>query len=233
MKTTVIGATLNEIEAIQVVLPELAKSGADEVLIVDGGSTDGTVEFCRDFGEPVKILENCVGGYGAAIKAGVQVASGDIVIEFPPDGNSLAEKIPEVVEEIKKGYDFVIVSRYKDGAKSHDDDFMTAIGNWGFTTMTNLLFGTSFTDVLVGYRAYRRPAFFKLGLDSPGLSWVAQEAIRFATHGFKCGEIGGDEPERIGGVRKMRIFKTGFEILFLILREYRYMKSQPKRTVSA
>lgn len=233
MKTTVIGATLNEIEAIQVVLPELAASPADEVLIVDGGSTDGTVEFCREFGGKVKILENCTGGYGAAIMAGVKAATGDIVIEFPPDGNSLAEKIPEVTAEIEKGYDFVIVSRYKDGAKSHDDDFMTAIGNWGFTTMTNLLFGSSFTDVLVGYRAYRRPALFELELTSPGLSWVAQEAIRFSTHGFKCGEIGGDEPERIGGVRKMKIFKTGFEILFLILREWRMKKSLPKRTVSA
>lgn len=230
LKTTVIGATLNEIEAIQVVLPELAESSADEVLIVDGGSTDGTVEYCRNFGGKVKILENCVGGYGAAIMAGVKASNGDIIIEFPPDGNSLAEKIPEVVEEIKKGYDFVIVSRYKDGAKSHDDDFMTAIGNWGFTTLTNLLFGTSYTDVLVGYRAYRKSAFFELGLDSPGLSWVAQEAIRFATHGFKVGDIGGDEPERIGGERKMRIFKTGFEILSLIFREYRHMKNQPKRT---
>lgn len=228
MKTTLIGATLNEIEAIQVVLPELDQSCVDEVIIVDGGSTDGTVEYCREFGGKVRLLENCVGGYGAAIMAGVEAATGDIVIEFPPDGNSLAEKIPEVIEEIKKGNDFVIVSRYKDGAKSHDDDFMTSIGNWGFTTLTNFLFGTSYTDVLVGYRAYRKPAIFELGLDSPGLSWVAQEAIRFATHGFKVGEIGGDEPERLGGERKMRIFGTGFEILFLIFREYRHMRKQKK-----
>lgn len=229
LRTTVIGATLNEIEAIQVVLPELEQSSADEILIVDGGSTDGTVEYCRNFGGKVRLLENCFGGYGAAIMEGVKASTGDIVIEFPPDGNSLAERIPAVVEEIEKGYDFVIVSRYKDGAKSHDDDFMTAIGNWGFTTLTNMMFGTSYTDVLVGYRAYRKSALFELGLDSPGLSWVAQEAIRFATHGFKVGDIGGDEPERIGGERKMRIFKTGFEILSLMFQEYRYMKSEKKR----
>ena len=233
MKTTVIGATLNEIEAIQVVLPELAASPADEVLIVDGGSTDGTIEFCKSFGGKVKILENCVGGYGAAINKGIHAATGDIIIEFPPDGNSLAEKIGPVAAEIEKGYDFVIVSRYKDGAKSHDDDFMTAIGNWGFTTMTNILFGTSYTDTLVGFRAHRKEAFLKLGMDTPGLSWPMQEAIRFHTFGYKCGEIGGDEPERIGGVRKMKIFKTGWEILALVFREWRVKKSLPKRMVSA
>jgi hypothetical protein len=89
----------------------------------------------------------------------VKVARGDIIIEFPPDGNSLPEKIPEVIAAIEKGHDFVIVSRYKDGAKSHDDDFMTAIGNKLFTTLTNVLFRTSYTDVLVGYRAYRKSTF--------------------------------------------------------------------------
>ncbi len=247
MKTTLVGATLNEIEAMRVVLPELAKSGVDEILIVDGGSTDGTVEFCRKAG--VTVLEHGPGGYGSAIKAGVEAATGDIVIEFPPDGNSLAEKIPEVVAEIEKGYDFVVVSRYKDGAKSYDDDFMTAMGNRIFTGMTNLLFGTAYTDLLVGFRAYRRPAFFELdlspdnlqrrstifGLDlnARGCSWPAQESIRFATHGFKVGEIGGDEPDRIGGVRKMKIIKTGFEILFLIFREWRYEKKRSRSKAAA
>jgi len=217
MKTTLIAATLNEIEAVQVVLPQIDKSWVDEIIIVDGGSTDGTVEYCRQNGYHVLVQQGR--GYGAAIRGGVKIAQGDIIIEFPPDGNSLASKIPELLTEMKKGYDLVIVSRYKDGAKSYDDDIMTAFGNRMFTFLTNKLFNAPYTDVLVGFRAYRKEAFHKLNLDAEGLSWPAQSAIRFAQHGLRVGEIAGDEPPRIGGQRKMRIVRTGFEILFLIFRE--------------
>jgi glycosyltransferase involved in cell wall biosynthesis len=227
MKTTLIAATLNEIEAVQVVLPQIDKSWVDEIIITDGGSTDGTVEYCKKHGYTV--VQQKGKGYGSAIQEAVKVAKGDIIIEFPPDGNSLPEKIPEAVAAIENGHDFVIVSRYKDGAKSYDDDFMTSIGNKLFTALTNLLFGTSYTDVLVGYRAYRKEYFHQLNLDSDGLSWPLQEAIRFARSGVRVGEIPGDEPKRVGGQRKMRVFKTGWEILSVLIREYRMMRNDKRK----
>lgn len=226
MKTTLIAATLNEIEAVQVVLPQIDKSWVDEIIITDGGSTDGTIEYCQQNGYTV--VRQTGRGYGSAIRQGVSAASRDIIIEFPPDGNSMPEKILEVVAEIEKGYDFVIVSRYKNGARSHDDDIMTGVGNKTFTALTNKMFGTSYTDVLVGYRAYRKELFPTPNLDAEGLSWPLQEAVRFATHGYRVGEIGGDEPERIGGERKMKPFKTGWEILSLMLKEYRIMKNDKR-----
>lgn len=229
MRATLIAATLNEIEAVQIVLPQINRSWVDEIIIVDGGSTDGTVDYCRQNG--YRVLELQGRGYGAAMRAGVEAAKGEVVIEFPPDGNSLPSKIPELLAEMEKGYDLVIVSRYKSGAKSYDDDFMTALGNRMFTFLTNLLFKAAYTDVLVGFRAHRKEAFNQLGLDAEGLSWPAQSAIRFAHHEFRVGEIPGDEPNRIGGQRKMRIFKTGFEILFLIFREYQRAWKTPRRNV--
>ena len=223
MRCTLIGCTLNEIEAVQVVLPELRRQPLDEILIVDGGSTDGTIEWCRANG--FQVIVHRERGYGNAIRAGVKAATGDVIIEFPPDGNSLADRIPALLEAIHNGCDFVIVSRYKDGAKSYDDDAMTALGNWMFTFMTNRLFGTSYTDVLVGYRGYRKAVFDRIAWDAAGLSWPLQSAVRFAqVPGVRIGEIGGDEPDRIGGQRKMRIFGTGWEILKLLFREYRLMK---------
>ncbi len=190
----------------------------NEIIIADGGSTDGTVEYCKSMG--YQVVQQVGRGYGFGIRAAVEIATGDVIIEFPPDGNSLPERIPALLSEIEKGYDFVIVSRYKDGAKSYDDDMMTALGNRMFTGITNFLFGTSYTDTLVGYRAYRKKAFNGLNWNVEGLGWPAQTAIRFGTRGFKVSEIPGDEPKRIGGQRKMKIIKTGLEICAIILREY-------------
>jgi glycosyltransferase involved in cell wall biosynthesis len=224
LKTTLIAPTLNEIEAVQVVLPKIDRNWVQQIIVVDGGSTDGTVEHCRAQGYDVMELQGR--GYGGAVREAVKVAAGEIVIEFPPDGNSLPERIPDLITEIRNGYDFVIVSRYKNGARSEDDDFLTAIGNRCFTASANLMFGTRYTDLLVGYRGYRKALFEPLRLDAEGLSWPAQEAIRFARAGHKVGEIPGDEPKRIGGQRKMKILNTGLEILFLILREYLHPRPQ-------
>jgi glycosyltransferase involved in cell wall biosynthesis len=220
LKTTLLAATLNEIETVPITLPMIRKEWVDEILICDGGSTDGTVEWCRRNGYTVLELR---GGYGAALKQAVSMAKGDIIIEYQIDGNSLPETIPVLIDKIAAGYDFVVASRYKDGAKSYDDDALTTIGNWGFTTFTNLLFSTSYTDVCMGYRAYRKSAFDALKDDMTvtGLSWPIQANVQFARHGFRITEVGSDEPKRVGGERKMKPFKTGWEILMLLLKEFR------------
>ena len=154
------------------------------------------------------------------MKQRMQRAQGDIIIEFTPDVHSLPEAIPQLIKKIEEGYDLVVASRYKESAKSLDDDWLTAIGNKMFTTIANILFRAQFTDILVGYRAYRKNVGQTLGLDAIGLSWPCQTSLRFEWKGFKVTEIPADEPPRIGGVRKMRPFKTGMEIVRVILREY-------------
>lgn len=218
MKVTLIACTLNEIETVPKTLPLIDRSCVDEIIVVDGGSTDGTIEWCRANGYTVH--SQASRGYGAGIRDAVAIAQGDIIIEYPPDGSSKPEYLRPLIQKITgEGYDFVVASRYKDGAKSEDDDALTGVGNWGFTTATNILFGTRYTDVLVGYRAYRKALFYTLGLDANGLSWPLQESIRFARAGHKVTEIGADEPKRVGGERKMRPFKTGMEILKIMMRE--------------
>ena len=125
-----------------------------------------------------------------------------------------------MIEKIKEGYDLVVASRYKDGAKSLDDDVVTGFGNLMFTTIVNVMFRAKFTDVLVGYRAYKKSSAMILGLDAPGLSWPCQQTLRFKWRGFKVTEIPADEPARIGGERKMRIIKTGMEVVKIIMREF-------------
>ena len=217
MKVTLIAATWNEFEAAQVVLPRIDRKWVDEIIVVDGGSTDGTVEFCKAQGYTVFTQKER--GYGSAMKEAAERAIGDFIIEFPPDGNSLPEKVPDVIKKLQEGYDFVVASRYAPGARSDDDDFLTAIGNWGFTLLTNLLFWSSYTDVLVGFRGYRMTAYKKLDMTAQGLDWSIQMPIQFRKKRLRVADIPAIEPKRIGGVRKMRPFKTGLRILQTLIKE--------------
>jgi glycosyltransferase involved in cell wall biosynthesis len=224
LTSTLLLPTLNEIEAVRVIIPQIKRKWVDEILVVDGGSTDGTVEFLR--GQGLTVHSQAKRGYGHAMAHGLHNAKGDVVVEFTPDGNSIPDDIPRIIAKVNEGYDLVVGSRYLAGARSDDDDWLTALGNWLFTTTVNVLFGARYTDVLVGFRAYRRRQALRLGLDAPGLSWPCQSSMRFARAGLRVTEIPANEPIRIGGERKMRPFKTGWEIVTLIVRDFAAFRPQ-------
>lgn len=217
MKVSLIAATWNEIEGVRATLSKIDRTVVDEIIVVDGGSTDGTVEFCTQ--EGYTVFQQTRRGYGAAIREAIERAQGDLLIEFQPDGNSLSENVPRIVEKLKEGYDLVVGSRYIGGAKSYDDDALTRIGNRIFTSLTNILFGSTYSDALIGFRGFRRDAYKKLHMTADGLEWSIQLPIQFAKHRMKIVDIPADEPRRIGGVRKMRPFRTGLRILRTLLKE--------------
>ncbi|OGS17893.1 MAG: hypothetical protein A2219_01800 [Elusimicrobia bacterium RIFOXYA2_FULL_50_26] len=218
MKVSLIIFTLNEIEGMKAVMPHIKKEWYDELIIVDGGSTDGTIEYARDNGYYLFVQKGK--DSGAAFTESVEKATGDIVIIFSPDGNSLPEAIPQLVEKIKEGYDLVIASRYLNGAKSYDDDTVTAFGNWMFTSLTNLLFGTHYTDTLVMYRAFRREIVANLNIITSTPCWGSLMLMRATKKKLRITEIPADEPARIGGVRKMKPLKNGTYELYMLLKEF-------------
>lgn len=218
MKTTLAILALNEAESIQLVLPHIQKNWIDEIIVVDGGSTDGTIEWCRANG--FRVLAQKKPGYGQGMRECIEIAAGDVIIEFMSDGNCDPAAIPSLVEKMKEGYDLVIASRYKDGAVSYDDTRITRFGNWGFTLLINTLFGASFTDVMMGYRAYRKDCFRKLIVDENGLAFPTQTSIQFTKAGLKIAEIPSDEPKRIAGKRKAKNFRTGLQLLRMIIKEF-------------
>ena len=130
MTTTLFIPTLNELDAMRVILPQIDRSWVDQILVVDG-STDGTADYAREQGCEVVVQKRK--GLRWAFIEGFPHVRGDWVITFSPDGNSPVRAIPLLIEEMKEGYDMVIASRYLPPAKSDDDDLMTAFGNWLFT----------------------------------------------------------------------------------------------------
>ena len=222
MKTTLLVMALNEIDGMKVIMPQVDPDWVDQIVICDGGSTDGTAEWAEAQGYEVCVQQK------PGIRQGYldvwPLIEGDVVITFSPDGNSIPDVIPELVEKMRQGYDMVIASRYKDGAESEDDDIVTGFGNWLFTRTVNLLFGGSYTDVMVIYRAYKKDMIARLELDKDdifkvleklyfcaprGSSWEPMLAVLALKYGYKIGEIGASEPPRIGGERKLQVFSWG------------------------
>jgi glycosyltransferase involved in cell wall biosynthesis len=229
MKTTLLVPTLNELESIQVIMPRVKKEWCHQIIIVDGGSTDGTVEWARQNGYFVYIQKEP--GMRKAYTEALPYVEGDVLITFSPDGNSIPELIPELVKKMGEGYDMVIASRYLGDAKSEDDDLITAFGNWFFTKSINLLHGGHYTDTMVMYRAYKTQVIYDLELNKDEgyrmaerifqthIGWEPLLSVRAAKRKLRVTEIPGDEPPRIGGKRKLQIFKWGGALYFQVLRE--------------
>ena len=228
MKTTLIIPTLNEIEGVKAILPRIKPEWCDQIIIVDGNSTDGTAEFVKEQG--YLVISQKEKGLRRAYLEALPYIEGDIVITFSPDGNSVPELIPLLIEKMKEGYDMVIVSRYLEGAKSDDDTFITALANKVFTLTTNLFFGGKYTDAMVIYRAYKKELIPALDLDKDSSFWLGEKligktmswemllSIRAAKRKLKVAEIPGDEPGRIDGAVKMQ-WRWGFAYILQMFRE--------------
>jgi len=217
MKYSLMMLVLNELEGLRVILPRIKKVWLHEVVIIDGGSTDGSIEYIHSLG--YKVTPQKEKGLIAGIREGIEATTGDAVIGFTPDNNMIPEKIPELTAKMDEGYDMVIVSRYLHGAKSYDDTLISGFGNHLFTWLVNFLFGTHYTDVLGYYRAYRKDLLKELQINEIELSIDTMLCIRCAKQHKKVTEISGDEPPRIGGKSSRSIIKNGIIELATILRE--------------
>ncbi len=229
LRVTLLILSLNELDGMKAIMPRIRREWIDEILVMDGGSKDGTVEYCESHG--YRVFTQTRRGLRFAMMEGVAKATGDIVITFSPDGNSVPERIPDLVRAMASGNEMVIVSRYKGNATSHDDSLVTRFGNWMFTFMHNLLFRTHYTDAMVMFRAFRRDLPMRLGLYDEesyqpmerwlktSAGWEVLMSVRVAKKRLRWSEIPGDEPPRIGGKAKMLILRWGFFNMCHILKE--------------
>ena len=225
---------LNEIDGMKAIMPSIKREWVDQILVVDGGSTDGTVEWAKEQGYEVHVQSQP--GFRKAYQEVWPKIRGDVVIYFSPDGNSVPEAIPQLVEKMEQGYEMAIASRYLAGAKSQDDDLVTGFGNWMFRSLTALLLrpkgSPRMTDPMVMLRAHRKDLPHRLGLDREEafeslerffrtrVDWIPLMSMRTVQRELRWCEIPADEPARIGGQRKLRILQWGAVYLLQLLREW-------------
>jgi glycosyltransferase involved in cell wall biosynthesis len=221
---TLVILTLNEIDGVTQVFPKLPARALDEILVVDGGSTDGTIEFFETRG--VRVIRQERRGRGEAFRLAAQHARNDRLVFFSPDGNEDPDDIPRLVAGLAAGYDMVIASRFMTGARSEDDDkLLFTSRRWGnlmFTWLANVLCGRGgwITDTINGYRAITRTAFLRLAPDAQGYAIEFQMSIRALQLGLRVLEIPTQESPRIGrGVSKLNAIPVGLRFLGVLARE--------------
>src|SRR3954463_15750514 len=151
-RISVVMPALNEAANLREVLPTLPS--VHEVILVDGGSIDGTVETARELLPDVVAVHQVRRGKGNALAAGFARVTGDIVIMFDADGSADPAEIGRFVEALKSGADFAKGSRFTAGGGSADITTFRRLGNRFLNGVFNLGFRTRYSDLCYGYNAF-------------------------------------------------------------------------------
>jgi glycosyltransferase involved in cell wall biosynthesis len=226
---TVVIPALNEADNLPHILPRIPR-WVHEVILVDGNSTDNTVDVARSILPSIRVIRQEPGtrGKGAGLRAGVNSARGDIVVLLDADGSTDPAEIPVFVSTLLAGADYAKGSRFLQGAGTVDMPLYRQLGNWSLVVLTNILYRTRYTDITYGYNAFWQRDAHLLAFEINGWACEIVNNIRAARNGLHIVEVASFEKERIAGEAKLQTWSAGWVILKAILSE----KFAPK-TVSA
>jgi len=229
---SVIFPTLNEARNLPLVFPYLPFDAIDEVILVDGRSTDDTVEVARRLLPFIKVVLEPTPGKGAALRAGYRAASGDIVICMDADGSHDPRQIPLFMRVLLEGADFVKGSRFTPRGGTTDMPRFRKLGNGALVILTNLLFDSTFTDITYGYHAFWRHCLGLINqVDVDGFEFEIAMYVRCWRERLRIIEVPSFEGYRFTGLGKLQTIPDGWRILKTIFREWLANMRTPCRDV--
>ncbi len=211
--------TKNEAANVAWVL-EQVPSCVDEIVLVDGRSTDATVVTARSARPDLHVVTQEGVGKGDALRAGFQAATGDIMLMIDADGSMSPLEIPHFLHFLTHGYDFVKGSRFMAGGGSLDITSLRRAGNRTLLRLVSSLYETSLTDLCYGYIGFHRRYLDYVDLSLPGFEVETRMVISAIQAGLRIAEVPSLEMPRRSGKSNLRTFRDGTRVLRTVLRTH-------------
>ena len=216
---TVVIPTLNEAKNLPAVLERLPH-WIEEVIIVDGHSTDDTVSVAKALRPDVKVVLQTGKGKGNALSCGFKASTSEITVMLDADGSTDPAEIPRFVAALTNGFDFAKGTRFVTGGGSDDITRVRRLGNWGITTLVNRIWGSKYSDLAYGYNAFWTAALPPSFSDCDGFEVETLMSIRLADSDIKVVEVPSFEANRVHGTSNLHARRDGFRVLRTILSEW-------------
>ncbi len=209
MKVTIVIPTLNEEESIGEVVERFRKLGYDDILVIDGNSTDRTREIAKEKGARVVVQSGK--GKGQAIVEAFQIVNSDVLVLIDGDGTYLPEDVEKLLEPIRRGVaDHVIGNRlvnFERGAFTR----LNLVGNKILNALFRFIYGVELNDILSGYRALRKEVYKSVDLKKHGFEIETELTVETLAKGFRIVEVPIHYRRRVGKT-KLNPLKDGFKI---------------------
>ena len=190
-----------------------------EIILLDGNSTDGTVDVARSLRPDIKVVAQERKGKGAALRSGFAACEGDIIVMIDADGSMDPNELPASIGALMAGADFVKGSRFIQGGRTHDMEWYRRFGNWCFVKLVTLRFGGRFSDLCYGYIGFWRSALARMSLErDDGFEIETSMNVQALTTGLVIHEVPSIEAARIHGVSNLRTIPDGWRVLKTIIR---------------
>jgi len=222
-KVTVIIPTKNEAQTIEKAIKTIKKY-ADELLIVDGHSTDKTREIAIK--NKARVILDPGKGKGSGIRTGIKNAKHDILVFIDADLSHEPKDIPKLVKPIKEGKaHLVIASRRMGGSEDLDMNkffggFIRQMGNDFITVLINKHWKVNLTEIENGFRAIRKDVALKLNLNANDFDIEQEMVQKCLKKGFIIKEVPSHEYARAGGKSKLSTWKAARQLAWRLLKDW-------------